>query len=174
MKFYSCNKWFKRFVFTLAAARAGGKFQPRSKSHPRNEISKSLPSAPSNETEEKAVTLTSGGLDTAPYPQLVVAENKLTIVDGQSVATLEIAGTREPSKDNEGSFPDKRSSESIKASSRLVTGDDAGSKDALHSEVTMCDSNSGWHSSIGMLSEVEILISPNWFWHISIYDSEFH
>uniref|UniRef100_A0A2N9J4E0 Uncharacterized protein n=1 Tax=Fagus sylvatica TaxID=28930 RepID=A0A2N9J4E0_FAGSY len=138
-------------------SRAGGKFQPRSKSHPRNEISKSLPSAPSNETEEKAVTLTSGGLDTAPYPQLVVAENKLTNVDGQSVATLEIAGTREPSKDNEGSFPDKRSLESIKASSRLVTGDDAGSKDALQSEVTMCDSNSGWHSSIGMLSEVDCM-----------------
>lgn len=154
MKFYS-SKWFKKFLFTLAVARGGGKFKPKAEICPRNETSTSLPSAPSNATEEKPVTLSSTSLETEQYAQ-PVAENKLTNEDGLSAVTLQIVGTREPSKDNECSFPDKRSSESIKSSSQLVTGEDAGSRDALQSEVAMCDSNSVWHSSIGMLSsEVE-------------------
>lgn len=154
MKFYSSISGLRSF-FTLAVARGGGKFKPKAKTHPRNETSTSLPSAPSTATEEKPVTLSSTSLETEQYAQ-PVAENKLTNEDGLSVVTLEIVGTREPSKDNECSFPDKRSSESIKSSSQLVTGEDAGSRDALQSEVAMCDSNSVWHSSIGMLSsEVE-------------------
>jgi hypothetical protein len=84
-----------------------------------------------------------------------------------SVATLEIVGTKQPSKDNEGSFSDKRSLESVKASSKLVTGEDAGSKDA-HAEFATSDRNSGWHSSIGIFSsEVENWISQIWFCHIA-------
>ncbi|KAL4615834.1 hypothetical protein ACB092_07G155500 [Castanea dentata] len=132
-------------------SRGGGKFKPKAKIHPRNETSTSLPSAPSTATEEKPVMLSSTSLETEQYAQ-PVAENKLTNEDGLSAVTLEIVGTREPSKDNECSFPDKRSSESIKSSSQLVMGEDAGSRDALQSEVAMCDSNSVWHSSIGMLS----------------------
>ena len=148
-------KWFKKFLFALAVARGGGKFKPKAKICPRNETSTSLPSAPSNVTEEKPDTLSSTSLETEQCAQ-PVAENKLTNEDGLSAVTLEIVGTREPSKDNECSFPDKRSSESIKSSSQLVTVEDAGSRDALQSEVAMCDSNSVWHSSIGMLSsEVE-------------------
>ncbi|XP_075674341.1 uncharacterized protein LOC142643554 isoform X1 [Castanea sativa] len=132
-------------------SRGGGKFKPKAKIHPRNETSTSLPSAPSTATEEKPVTLSSTSLETEQYAQ-PVAENKLTNEDGLSAVTLEIVGTREPSKDNECSFPDKRSSESIKSSSQLVMGEEAGSRDALQSDVAMCDSNSVWHSSIGMLS----------------------
>jgi hypothetical protein len=73
-----------------------------------------------------------------------------------SVATLEIVGTKQPSKDNEGSISDK-----------LVAGEDAGSKDA-HAEVAMSDRNSGWHSSTGIFSsEVENWISQIWFFHIT-------
>ncbi|KAM4089137.1 hypothetical protein ACB094_07G126500 [Castanea mollissima] len=132
-------------------SRGGGKFKPKAKIHPKNETSTSLPSAPSTAAEEKPVMLSSTSLETEQYAQ-PVAENKLTNEDGLSAVTLEIVGTREPSKDNECSFPDKRSSESIKSSSQLVMGEDAGSRDALQSEVAMCDSNSVWHSSIGMLS----------------------
>jgi hypothetical protein len=147
----------KRFAFTPAAARAGGKFQPKAKSCPRKETSTSLPSAPSNATEEKPITLTSTGFDTTQYDQPVVAEKNLTNVDGLSASTSEIMGTGEPSKNNEGPFPDKRSLESVKAKSKLMTEEAAGSKDALHSGVATCESNSDWQSSIGILSsEVEI------------------
>ena len=146
----------KRFAFTPAAARAGGKFQPKAKSCPRKETSTSLPSAPSNATEEKPITLTSTGFDPTQYDQ-PVAENNLTNVDGLSASTSEIMGTGEPSKNNEGPFPDKRSLESVKAKSKLMTEEAAGSKDALHSGVATCESNSDWQSSIGILSsEVEI------------------
>ncbi|XP_059433730.1 uncharacterized protein LOC132166893 isoform X2 [Corylus avellana] len=122
----------------LAKSKAGGKFKPRAKSHSGNKTSTSVPSAPIA-TEEKAVRLISTGLDTAQYAQ-PVAENKLTNGDGMSVATLEIVVTNRPSKDHEGSISDK-----------LVTGEDAGSKDA-HAEVATSDKNSGWHSSIGIFS----------------------
>ena len=72
-----------------------------------------------------------------------------------SVATLEIVGTEQPSKDNEGSISDK-----------LVAGEDAGSKDA-HAEVATSDS---WHSSIGIFSsEVENWISQSGFSILLIY-----
>ncbi|XP_062176701.1 uncharacterized protein LOC133881710 isoform X4 [Alnus glutinosa] len=131
-------------------SKAGGKFQPKTKSRSGNKTSTSVPSAP-NATEEKAVRLTSTGLDTAQYAQPVVAENKLTNGDGMSVATSEIVGTQQHSKDNEGSFSDRRSLESIEASSKFVTGGDAGSKDA-HAEVSTSVRNSVWHSSIGIFS----------------------
>ncbi|XP_059453368.1 uncharacterized protein LOC132183915 isoform X2 [Corylus avellana] len=120
-------------------SKAGGKFKPKAKSRSGNKTSTSIPSAPIA-TEEKAVRLISTGLDTIQYAQPVVAENKLTNGDGMSVATLEIVGTKQPSKDDEGSISDK-----------LVTGEDAGSKDA-HAEVATSDRNSGWHSSIGIFS----------------------
>ena len=60
------------------------------------------------------------------------------------VATLEIVGTKQPSKDNEGSISDK-----------LVAGEDASSKDA-YAKVATSNRNNGWHSSIGIFSsEIE-------------------
>ena len=62
-------KWFKKFLFTLAVARGGGNFNPKAKIRPRNETSTSLPSASSNATEEKPVTLSSTSLETEQYTQ---------------------------------------------------------------------------------------------------------
>lgn len=164
--FFLYNKHFERFALNSSAAKAGGKFQPKTKSHSGNKTSTSVPSAP-NATEEKAVRLTSTGLDTAQYAQPVVAEDKLTNGDGMSVATSEIVGTQQHSKDNEGSFSDRRSLESVEASSKFVTGEDAGSKD-VHAEVATSVRNSVWHSSIGIFSsEVENWISQIWFCHIT-------
>ncbi|KAG6692570.1 hypothetical protein I3842_10G121000 [Carya illinoinensis] len=132
--------------------KAGGKFQPKAKASAKNGTSTSVPSAPSGSTDENSVRLTPSGLETKQYAQPVVAEDKLTTADGISAATSEIVCINQKSKDNESSFTDNKSLESVKTSSQHVIGEDIGSKDALHPEVGTSESNIGWHSCIGILS----------------------
>ncbi|XP_042944129.1 uncharacterized protein LOC122278106 isoform X5 [Carya illinoinensis] len=141
--------------------KAGGKFQPKAKASAKNGTSTSVPSAPSGSTDENSVRLTPSGLETKQYAQPVVAEDKLTTADGISAATSEIVCINQKSKDNESSFTDNKSLESVKTSSQHVIGEDIGSKDALHPEVGTSESNIGWHSCIGILS-AETPWNLNW------------
>ncbi|KAG7960231.1 hypothetical protein I3843_10G113300 [Carya illinoinensis] len=75
-----------------------------------------------------------------------------TSVPSAPSATSEIVCINQKSKDNESSFTDNKSLESVKTSSQHVIGEDIGSKDALHPEVGTSESNIGWHSCIGILS----------------------
>ncbi|KAK9286556.1 hypothetical protein L1049_014955 [Liquidambar formosana] len=133
----------------ISNARAGGKFQPKAKPHPRKETSASVTCAIPKATKEKLVELESADSHTTHSTQCVdVADNRLTDLVGSSLATSEIHGREEPLENNDGSFSGVPFSDYNGSLGLMNPSSDIVAADALHLEVAMADGNGDWHSSL--------------------------
>ncbi|XP_052189713.1 uncharacterized protein LOC127799588 isoform X2 [Diospyros lotus] len=109
-------------------ARAGGKFQPKTKPRPRKQSSAPVPSARSFQVAD-------------------VADNELAAVVGPSLVSPEEL------KNNEESAPVVHSSLLVSSSfEHVVIGERLGNNVSLHSDVLLPDNNGSWRPATGKLA----------------------